>query len=163
MPLQDASTDVRDAEVLTWEGFGAACDDLARQVTESGFSPKVVIAIARGGLLPAGALAYALGVEFVEVINVERYSDSTQPLPDPVILAPLLDSASVAGEPILIVDDITDSGRTLGLVTRLLRGFGADVRSAVLFSKPNTVFASDYLWKRTDGWVRFPWGRGATE
>ena len=163
MPLHDASPHAGDMEVLSWEGFGQACDDLAQQVTESGFRPKVVIAIARGGLLPAGALAYALGVELVDAINVERYSDSTQPMPDPVMLAPRLDSASVAGEQILIVDDITDSGRTLGLVTRLLRGFGADVRSAVLFSKPNTVFAPDYLWKRTEGWVRFPWGSGAAE
>lgn len=163
MPHRDAPTPTDDVETLTWEGFGQACDDLARQVTESGFRPRIVIAIARGGLLPAGALAYALDVELVDAINVERYSSASQAVPDPVMLAPRLDSASVAGEPILIVDDITDSGRTLGLVTRLLRGFGADVRSAVLFSKPNTVFPSDYLWRRTDGWVRFPWGRGATE
>lgn len=150
------------AEILTWDGFGSACEDLARQVTESGFRPEVIIAVARGGLLPAGALAYALGVELVDAINVERYATSGHPVPDPVLLAPLLDTASIAGRHLLIVDDVTDSGRSLGLVTRLLRGFGADVRSAVLFSKPNTIFAADYLWKAVEDWVVFPWHRDAT-
>lgn len=152
----------RAAEILTWDGFGLACEDLARQVTESGFRPEVIIAVARGGLLPAGALAYVLGVELVDAINVERYATAEHPVPDPVLLAPMLDTASIAGRPLLIVDDVTDSGRSLGLVTKLLRGFGADVRSAVLFSKPNTIFAADYLWKAAEDWVVFPWHLDAT-
>ncbi|MCC2593521.1 phosphoribosyltransferase [Tessaracoccus sp. OS52] len=144
---------------LTWKGFGGACTDLAHQVRESGFKPTVIVAVARGGLLPAGALAYALGIDLADAINVERYTDPNEPTADPILLAPLLDTAAIAGRQLLVVDDITDTGRTLGLVTKLLRGFGADVRSAVLFSKPNTIFAADYVWQHTDGWVTFPWGQ----
>lgn len=145
-------------EAFTWDGFGAACRDLADRIQDSGFQPSVIIAVARGGLLPAGALAYALDVDLVDAINVERYTDPSQPAADPVLLAPLLDTESIAGRKLLIVDDVTDSGRTLGLVTKLLRGFGAEVRSAVLFSKPNTIFTADYVWKQTQNWVDFPWG-----
>lgn len=144
-----------ETDVVTWSDFGAACEDLARQVRESGFEPGVILTVARGGLLPGGALAYALGVDLVDTINVERRTADGQP--EPVLLAPMIDTASIAGRSVLIVDDITDSGRTLGLVTKLLRGFGADARSAVLVSKPNTVFAPDYRWRRTEGWVVFPW------
>lgn len=150
-------------DVMTWEGFGQACADLAQQVRESGFRPGIVVAIARGGLLPGGALAYALGVELVDAVNVERYSDAGSAAADPTPLAPLLDAASLAGRAVLIVDDITDTGRTLGVVTRLLRGFGADVRSAVLFSKPNTIFAPTFVHRRTNGWVEFPWQAGSAE
>ncbi|TRY18749.1 phosphoribosyltransferase [Tessaracoccus rhinocerotis] len=147
-----------EREVLTWGGFGEACRGLAQQVRESGFEPTVIIAVARGGLLPAGALAYALDVDLADAINVERYADPSEPVADPVLLAPLLDSESIAGRQLLVVDDVTDSGRTLGLVTKLLRGFGADVRSAVLYSKPNTIFTADFVWKQTQDWVVFPWG-----
>lgn len=149
---------MEEREALTWEGFGQACRDLARQVRESGFEPGVIIAVARGGLLPAGALAYSLDVDLADAINVERYSDPSGPVADPVLLAPLLDSESIAGRKLLVVDDVTDSGRTLGLVTKLLRGFGADVRSAVLYSKPSTIFKADFVWRQTQDWVDFPWG-----
>lgn len=145
-------------ETLTWDEFGQACHDLAARTRGSGFEPEVIIAVARGGLLPAGALAYALGVDLVDAINVERYTDASRPAADPVLLAPLLDSESIAGRRLLVVDDVTDSGRTLGLVTKLLRGFGAEVRSAVLYSKPNTIFTADFVWRQTQDWVAFPWG-----
>ena len=144
-------------EVLTWEGLGDATDDLARQVHESCFDPSVIIAIARGGMVPAGSLTYRLGVKLTDAINVEFYTDVHQTLPDPVLLAPMLDTESITGRRILIVDDVVDSGRTLALVVKLLRGFGADVRSAVLYAKPTTVVEPDFCWKHTDRWIVFPW------
>ena len=45
-------------EVLTWEGFGVASRELAQQIVDSDFDPEIIIAVARGGLLPAGALSY---------------------------------------------------------------------------------------------------------
>lgn len=149
--------DLQDKEVLTWEGFGEASDDLARSIAASGWRPDVIIAVARGGMLPAGALTYALGVKLTDAINVEFYTDVHQTLPDPVLLAPMLDTGSIAQQQVLVVDDVVDSGRTLQMVVRLLRGFGAGVRTAVLYAKPTTVVEPDYVWNRTDKWIVFPW------
>jgi hypoxanthine phosphoribosyltransferase len=151
------STDHADKEVLTWEGFGRAQRELAQAVVDSGFEPTIIIAVARGGMSLAGALTYALGVKLTDAINVEFYTDVHETLPDPVLLAPMLDTESIAGQRILVADDVADSGRTLGLVMKLLRGFGADVRSAVLYSKPSTIVTPDYVWKATDQWIVFPW------
>lgn len=151
------SNNLTSREVLTWEGFGAASRDLARDVVDSGFVPDIVIAVARGGLVLAGAMTYALGVKLCDAINVEFYTDVHATLPDPVLLAPMLDTNAIAGKQLLVVDDVADSGRTLGLVIKLLRGFGADVRSAVLYAKPSTVVDPDYVWRRTDQWIVFPW------
>ncbi|HEY0237463.1 MAG TPA: phosphoribosyltransferase family protein, partial [Friedmanniella sp.] len=49
-----------DREVLSWELYGQAARELAQTVADSGFVPDVVLGIARGGLIPAGSLAYAL-------------------------------------------------------------------------------------------------------
>lgn len=155
-----ADADVLDEdgkEVLTWERFGSACRELAQQVADSGFRPEIVIAVARGGLLPGGAMAYALGLKLADAINVEFYTDVHETLPDPVLLAPELDTDSITGKRLLVVDDVVDSGRTLDLVLDLLRNTGADPRSAVLYAKPTTIVEPDFTWRRTDRWIVFPW------
>lgn len=144
-------------EVLTWAEMGEVTDSLARQVADSGFRPDVVVAIARGGLVIAGSITYALDVKLVDAINVEFYVDINETRPDPILLAPMLDSASIAEQKILLVDDVADSGRTLALVLKLLRGFGADVRSAVLFHKPRSIVVPDFSWRQTEAWITFPW------
>lgn len=149
--------DLTDKEVLTWEGFGEAQRELSRAVAASDFMPEVIIAVARGGMTLGGAMTYSLGVKLTDAINVEFYTDVEETLPDPVLLAPMLDTESIAGRKILVTDDVADSGRTLALVIKLLRGFGAEVRSAVLYAKPRSIVQADYVWKTTDQWIVFPW------
>lgn len=157
MAFHADATDLEDKEILTWEGLGTAHRELAQQVADSGFQPDVVIAVARGGLCIAGALTYALGVKLSDAINVEFYTDVEETLPDPVLLAPHLDTDSIAGKNILVVDDVADSGRTLVLVVDLLRGLDAEVRSAVLYAKSTTEIQPEYVWRATDQWIVFPW------
>ena len=60
----EACVDVApEREVLTWADFGDATRELAQRIADDGFTPDFVIALARGGLIPAGALAYALGTK----------------------------------------------------------------------------------------------------
>ena len=155
--MAEDATAASGFEVLAWAELGDVTDHLARQVAESGFQPDVIIAIARGGLVLAGSLTYALDVKLVDAINVEFYIDVNETRPDPILLAPMLDSASIADQKIMIVDDVADSGRTLALVIRLLRGFGADVRSAVAYHKPRSIVTPDFMWRHTDAWITFPW------
>ena len=151
------SSELEDKEILSWELFGPAQEELAQQIADSDFSPEVLVAVARGGMLPGGALTYSLGVKLTDAINVEFYTDVNETLADPILLAPLLDTDSIRGRRILVVDDVADSGRTLALVLKLLRGFGAEVRSAVLYTKPRTVVQPDFSWRTTDKWIVFPW------
>ena len=146
-----------DREVLTWDAFGVAGRQLAQQVLDSGYQTDVVIAIARGGMLLAGSISYALGVKSCGALNVEFYTGVDTRLPEPVILPPMLDEASLVGKRVLLVDDVSDSGRTLALVVQLLTASGAEVRTAVLYTKPKTVHEPEYTWRRTDRWITFPW------
>ena len=146
-----------DREVLTWETFGHATRDLARTITESGWMPEVVVAIARGGLIPAGAIAYALDTKVMGTLNVEFYTGVGATLPDPVVLPPALDASELRGLRALVVDDVADSGRTLALVLDMLRSHGADVRGAVIYAKPTSIVVPDYSWRKTDRWIMFPW------
>ncbi len=155
MTIDDGCTP--DREILGWHEFGEASRELATRVQGSGFVPDMVVAIARGGLLLAGSVAYALDVKSCGAINVEFYSGIEVRLDEPVLLSPMLDTPSVSGQRVLLVDDVSDSGRTLAMVLALLVTAGADVRSVCLYSKPQTVLEPDFVWRRTSKWIAFPW------
>lgn len=76
----DAS-DLEGKEILTWETFGDAAEELAARIHHSGFDPEILIAVARGGMIPGGALTYSLGVKLTDAINVEFYTDVQETLP----------------------------------------------------------------------------------
>ncbi|MBU4465230.1 MAG: phosphoribosyltransferase [Actinobacteria bacterium] len=151
-----------DRERLTWDGFGSASRDLARRILADGFEPEVVVAIARGGLLPAGAIAYGLGSKNCGAINVEFYTGIGTVLDAPEVLPPELDMTYLRDRRVLLVDDVADSGRTLDLAVRLLTDRGAVVRSVVIYTKPTTIIRPDYSWKDTSLWIDFPWSAQGT-
>ena len=45
---------------MTWESFGVASRELAIKVANDGYEPDIILAIARGGLMAAGALGYGV-------------------------------------------------------------------------------------------------------
>lgn len=146
-----------EREVLPWTLFGEASRALAQQVAESGYRPTIVLGIARGGLLPAATIAYALAVKNLFTLNVEFYTGLDERLEFPVVLPPLLSAVDLAGATVLIADDVADTGATLQLVTQFCAEHVADVRCAVLYEKPRSVVKCEYVWRRTDRWIDFPW------
>ena len=155
MPEQPSAEPER--EILTWTDFGDGIRELAQQVVDSGFVPDLVVAIARGGLLPGGALAYALGTKAVGTLNVEFYTGVDERLADPVVLPPLLDTDALKGLTALVVDDVADTGETLALSQRMIAEHTVQTRTAVLYSKPRSIIEPDYVWRRTDRWITFCW------
>lgn len=146
-----------EREILTYELFGQAARELATTIAHDGFRPDAIIAIARGGLMLAGALGYALEVKILGSLNVEFYTGVEERLDAPIVLPPTLDQESLAGKSILLVDDVADSGRTLALVLQLLEAGGGEVRTVCLYAKPHTVQDPTYTWRHTDRWIMFPW------
>ena len=146
-----------DHEVLTYEVFGEAVRELAQRVADSGFEPDILLGIARGGLLPAGALAYALDVKNLFTISVEFYTGVDTRLDVPVMLPPFLDAHDLDEAKVLVVDDVADTGRTLELVHAFCAGHVSEARTAVLYDKPRSSLRPDYAWRRTDRWIDFPW------
>lgn len=144
-------------EVLTWTEFGEASRALAQQVADDGFRPDLILAIARGGLFSAGALGYALDVRNLSVMNVEFYTGINERAELPVMLPPVPDTVSLAGARVLIADDVADTGATLKLVRDFCADHVADARCAVLYEKPHSTVRCEYVWRRTDRWIDFPW------
>lgn len=146
-----------ERETLTYEAFGTASRELAQQVADDDFEPDLILAIARGGLFLGGSLGYALDVKNLFAMNVEFYTGVDQRLDLPVMLPPHLDRVDLTGSTVLIADDVADTGKTLELVRDFLAGYVADVRTAVIYQKPRSLVSCEYVWKRTDAWIDFPW------
>jgi uncharacterized protein len=146
-----------ERENLTWQAFGDASRAMAQQIADDGFRPDLILAIARGGLFFAGALGYALAVKNLHVMNVEFYNGVGSTLDMPVMLPPVPQAVDFSAKKVLIADDVADSGRTLELVHSFVTDYVDEARTAVIYEKPRSVIKCDYVWKRTDLWINFPW------
>jgi len=144
-------------EVMSWDDLGTGSRELAELVWADGYRPEMVLAIARGGLLVAGALGYALGVKNTFTMNVEFYTGIDERLEMPMLLPPVPDLVDFSETQVLIADDVADTGATLALVKEFLEGKVAETRCAVLYEKPRSTVKCEYVWRRTDRWIDFPW------
>lgn len=144
-------------ENLSYEQFGVAVRELAQTIADDGYQPDVVLSIARGGVFVAGGLAYALDCKNIHLVNVEFYTGVGTTLEMPVMLAPVPNAIDFTDKKVLIADDVADTGKTLKLVRDFCLDAVAEVRSAVFYEKTQSLVKCEYVWKRTDEWINFPW------
>src|ERR1700745_4185045 len=97
-------------EEMSWVDLGAGARTLAQMVADDGWCPDIVLGIARGGLLVAGAIGYALGVKNTFTMNVEFYTGIDERLDVPMILPPVPDLVDFADFKVLIPDDVAHTG-----------------------------------------------------
>jgi len=146
-----------EREVMSWDELGRGTRELAEAVAADGYRPDMILGIARGGLLVAGGLGYALGIKNTFTMNVEFYTGVDERLDIPMILPPVPDLVDFHETRVLIADDVADTGATLQLVQEFCAGKVAEVRCAVLYEKPRSTVRCEYVWRRTDRWITFPW------
>jgi uncharacterized protein len=146
-----------EREVMSWEQLGSASRALAEAIYADDWVPDLILGISRGGLLVAGALAYALGVKNTATISVEFYTGIDERLELPMLLPPVPDLVDLSAARVLIADDVADTGATLELVHDFCAGRVAETRIAVLYEKSRTTINCEYVWRRTDDWITFPW------
>ena len=123
---------------------------LAQTIRASGFEPDLVVAVARGGFIPARLLCDFLGLHDLASLQVRHYTAGAHKERSARIVAPL--SRDVAGRRVLVVDDVNDTGDTLVEVRRVLaEASAADVRTAVLDEKARGELTSSIPLGRIGG------------
>jgi hypothetical protein len=119
----------------TWQQFEDGVKTLVKQLEQAQFAPEVILAIPRGGLVLAVKLSNVLGN-----IPVAFAYDEKNPL---------------FNGNVLIVDDVSDTGKTLKKHVEMFGQRKAKV--ATLFYKPHSVLKPDFYAFETDKWIVFPW------
>ena len=139
-----------DKIFLKWDDIHQDVKDLCKKIQESGTYNKIV-AISRGGLIPAGIISYELGIRNMSVINIATYIGSEHIKLDEV------DHPEFVGkidEQTLIVDDLSDSGQTF----RVMRRQFSQGKYVTVYAKPKGKPEVDIFSKEIpDKWVVFPW------
>lgn len=128
------------------------------------WNPTLLVGVGRGGLTPAVYLSHRLGTQVVSV----DYSAKFGPFGEALI--EVLAGYSREGQRLLFVEDINDSGRTIGALREALathKAVAGNIRFAVLMDNIRSAQKIDYGFRTIDrdvqkDWFIFPWEAMAT-
>jgi hypoxanthine phosphoribosyltransferase len=145
--------------IVTWE----ALDGLVARLAEgTGRAFDLVLAITRGGLVPAGMLAYRLDLREILVAGAIFYRPEGGTHPAPVI-GHFPDASLLGGQRVLVVDEVWETGETMTEVLARVRAAGGSPTSAVIHYKPGrsrVAGAPDHWAATVDDWVTYPYKAG---
>ncbi|MDR2136904.1 MAG: xanthine phosphoribosyltransferase [Synergistaceae bacterium] len=135
---------------ISWERIHQDCKMLAARLYTIG-KWKGIVAIARGGLIPAAIIARELSIKLVDTVCISSYTLRTQGKVN--ILKEI--RTDDGGQEWLIIDDLVDTGKTARIVRNLL----PKAYFATVYSKPEgRPFVDTYIMEVTqDTWILFPW------
>jgi hypoxanthine phosphoribosyltransferase len=147
-------------QVVSWGQFDGLVRTVACAIRKAGYQPDVVVAIARGGFVPARVLCDFLGVMELASFRIEHYQGQ-QMEPQARIRHPL--SLDLTGKRVLVVDDLSDTGDTFALASHYLKEEmkAEDVRTAALHHKTQSCFEPDFYGRKLTKWrwISYPWAR----
>jgi hypoxanthine phosphoribosyltransferase len=139
-----------------WEECERAVNFICKKIQEGTFKPDTIVAISRGGLVPAKLFSDALDVRDLRVIRLSFYETSGKRMEEPVLIDPL--PGSLEGRNALLVDDISDSGESFKAAIAHLSEYGpASVKTASIHMREGSPFKPDFFFQTNTKWVVYPW------
>lgn len=145
-------------ELISWTEVTRLIDRLATQIRASDFKPDIIVAIARGGYVPARLLCDQLDIYNLTAIRVTHYLAGAHKTEQAQLVEPLHTDIGQAN--VLLVDDVDDSGDTLQLAQQHLQNHRpGKLKTAVLHHKPVSSLLPDYFARKivTWRWITYPW------
>lgn len=145
---------ISSMKYYAYENFKNDTNELLKQVKP--YEVDSIVAVARGGLTLAHAVAEGLGIREVQSLRTELY-DHTQKRERISVYNNCKFNEST--KKVLVVDDISDSGDTLEAVMNELQTKNPDIefRSATLFYKKTSIYKPDFWINEADEWIEFFW------
>ena len=143
---------------VSWDQFHRDARALAWRLSGKAESYRAIVCITRGGLVPAAIISRELGIRVIETVGVASYHEYTEQ-GEMAGLKPISpDLATNDGEGILIVDDLTDTGKTAAIVRAMI----PKAHFATVYAKPKGVPLVDTFVTEVsqDTWIYFPWDLG---
>lgn len=144
---------------VSWDQFHRDSRALAWRLHEAG-PFEAIVAITRGGLVPAAVVARELNVRLIETVCVASYQNYKNEGELKVLkdIAPEVKALRGTGKRVLIVDDLVDTGKTARIVRDLL----PDAHFATVYAKPmGRPLVDTFITEVSqDTWIYFPWDTG---
>lgn len=143
---------------VSWDQFHRDARALAWRLAGLGQDFKAIVCITRGGLVPAAIISRELNIRMIDTVCIASYHDYLnqgetsllKPISDPLL--------ANGGEGVLVVDDLTDTGKT----AKEVRAMMPKAHFACVYAKPKGVPTVDTFVTEVsqDTWIDFPWDMG---
>ena len=141
---------------VSWEQFHRDARLLAWRLADKG-SFQAIVCITRGGLVPAAVVARELDLRLIETVCIASYDHTRQGELEVLkeIAPSILAIGDGKGRGVLVVDDLTDTGKTAKIVRVML----PNAHFATVYAKPQGVSTVDTFVTEVsqDTWIHFPW------
>lgn len=137
----------------TWRQFEVDCKNLIRRVRYADFKPATIVGVATGGLPLGTKLKNKLNTPLV-IISAESYKGKQKG-----DLAFNVSFTKPLQSPVLLIDDIVDTGSTLKSIYNYISSLGIKVKTATLFYKERSTIRPDWYMNKVESkkWVSFCW------
>jgi len=135
---------------ISWDQIQKDAALLAEQLARQG-RWQGIVAVARGGLVPAALVSRSLGIRRIETVSAVLYEGDR--IGEPELLK--FPSAAGDGSGWLVIDDLVDTGTTM----RIIRDILPKAYVGVLYAKPVGRPLADSFVREfpQDSWIDFPW------
>ncbi len=151
-----------NVRLVSWEDIVDWAWGLADKIRASGYKPDVVVALARGGYVPARLICDFLDIENLLSIQSQHWTEAAKAEEKAIIKFPY--TVDLSGMKVLLVDDIVDTGDTLSLAKKFVteNWKPLEARTAALqWISPVAKFKPDYYYIEVKEWIwfQYPWTR----
>ena len=148
-------------EIPTWNQIYDMLLSQAKKIQKTDYTPDIIVAIIRGGLIPARILTDLLEVPQLTTIQIEFYTGIAQTGKKPTLVQTT--EIPMDGKKVLLVDDIADTGKSLHLAKTYLQTRGAnEIRTATIYYKLQSIVKPNFFEKEALNWIIFPWESNET-
>lgn len=143
---------------VSWDQFHRDARALAWRLASANGHWKAIVCITRGGLVPAAIVARELGIRLIETVCIASYHEYTEQGDLQVLKEISPDLLADEGREVLIVDDLTDTGKTASIVRAMI----PKAHFAAVYAKPQGRPQVDTFITEVsqDTWIYFPWDMG---
>ncbi len=140
----------------SWEDIEELSYKIARQIIDKDIRIDSIVAILRGGWIPARIIADLLDIDEIGVLGIKFYKSIETRKEQPIITHPLI--LDIYNKNVLVVDDVADTGKSLSIAIELIRLYGPrNLYTATIYVKPKSIFTPDFYAETTNAWIVFPW------
>jgi hypothetical protein len=148
-------------ELVTWDEVGRLIDHL---IVQFEYDFEAMVMITRGGIIPGGMLAEAMGITHILTAAVDfpaQFESETDKLLFWPQFIQFPEDEMLVGRRVLVVDDVWGSGRTITAVkNRVSAGGGVPYTCVLYFNPDRNLFGTsspDYFAASTDAHIVYPW------
>ncbi|MEM0138997.1 MAG: phosphoribosyltransferase [Ferroplasma sp.] len=148
------------ATYVSWKNIEDWTKGIMNMVIDDGYSPDIIIGIARGGLVPARMVSDYLFIKDLLTIKTEHWG-LTATMDGRAVLKEKI-NVDISGKKILIIDDITDTGESMKISYDYLKSLNpGEIKTASMLYVNGSTYTPDYygigLAKEEWAWFIFPW------